>query len=160
MFLYNILLALAWVLITGRYTPVDFAFGFALGFVVLYLGARALGPEGADAPRYFSRTWAMVMLAWVFAEELVRSGLRVAWVVMQPKPRVRPGILALPIDVRSEVELTVLASLLTLTPGTLSLDVSEDRRRLFIHVFDVDDPEALRDEIEERFARRVRNAMG
>lgn len=160
MLLYNLLLALAWVLITGRYTPVDFAFGFALGYVVLWAGQRALGREDDERSQYFTRVFAVLTLAWVFVVELVLSGLRVAWVVLQPRPRVHPGILALPIQVGSAAELTVLASLLTLTPGTLTVDVSEDRSLLYVHVFDVADPEALRRDIQERFVRRVRAAMG
>jgi multicomponent Na+:H+ antiporter subunit E len=69
----------------------------------------------------------------------------------------RPGVVAIPLDVQTDAEITLLANLITLTPGTLSLDVSTDRRVLYIHVMyiDNDDVEAVRRKIKEGFERRV-----
>jgi multicomponent Na+:H+ antiporter subunit E len=69
----------------------------------------------------------------------------------------RPGIIAIPLDARTDLEITLLANLITLTPGTLSLDVSADRRVLYIHVMyiDNDDIEAVRRNIKDGFERRV-----
>jgi multicomponent Na+:H+ antiporter subunit E len=69
----------------------------------------------------------------------------------------RPGIIAIPLDARTDLEITLLANLITLTPGTLSLDVSADRRVLYVHVMyiDNDDIEAVRRSIKDGFERRV-----
>ncbi len=95
------------------------------------------------------------MLAF-FLWELVLANLRVARDVLLPVGRLRPAIVAVPLDLKTDWQITLLAILITLTPGTLSLDVSTDRKVLFLHAMHVDDPEALRREIKSGFERRVR----
>jgi multicomponent Na+:H+ antiporter subunit E len=89
--------------------------------------------------------------------ELILANLRVAHDVMTPSYYMRPGIIAIPLDARTDVEITLLANLITLTPGTLSLDVSADRSVLYIHVMyiDDDDLDAVRRKIKDGFERRV-----
>ena len=71
----------------------------------------------------------------------------------------RPAIIALPLEVQKEGEIMLLANLISLTPGTLSVDVSTDRSTLYIHAMDVDDPDALRQEIRDGFERRILDVM-
>lgn len=79
----------------------------------------------------------------LFIKELVLSALKVAWLVVQPSPKLRPGIIAYPLTVASDAEITLLANMITLTPGTLSIDVSEDRHTLYIHAIDIESREKL-----------------
>jgi multicomponent Na+:H+ antiporter subunit E len=67
----------------------------------------------------------------------------------------RAAIIAIPLDAESDLEITVLANLITLTPGTLSLDVSQDRKILYIHAMHVRDVDKFRHDIKARFERRV-----
>lgn len=90
-----------------------------------------------------------------FIKELVLSALRVAWLVVQPKLRLRPAIIAYPLTVTTDAQITLLANMITLTPGTLSVDVSADRRILYIHAIDVADREALVGDIAVGFETRV-----
>ena len=94
-----------------------------------------------------------------FLWELVLSSIRVAWDVLSPNPRFRPGIVGVPLDLESDAGIALLACLITLTPGTLSLDVSEDRRTLYVHAMRIDDAEAFRREIKDGFERRVRGIL-
>lgn len=87
--------------------------------------------------------------------ELVASSIRVAWEVLTPRTYARPGIIALPLDVRSDLGITVLANLISLTPGSLVLGVSPDRRMLFVHMMFIEEPEAERRAIKRGFERRV-----
>lgn len=109
--------------------------------------------------RILVRAWKLVALGVYFVVELVVSSLKVAWDVVTPRHRSRPGILAVPLDVRSDATITVLANLVTLTPGTLSLDVSADRRTLYVHAMFIDDVESARAEIKGNMERRVREAL-
>ena len=84
------------------------------------------------------------------------ANLRVAIEVLTPQQRMRPAIVAIPLDVRRDFEITLLANLITLTPGTLSLDVSSDKRVLYVHSMYVDDIDAFRREIKNGFERRVK----
>ncbi|MEN8150722.1 MAG: Na+/H+ antiporter subunit E [Planctomycetota bacterium] len=94
-------------------------------------------------------------LLFFFLWELVLSSIRVARDVLSPRPRFKPGIVGVPLDAETDAEITLLACLITLTPGTLSLDVSEDRKTLYVHAMRVEDPEAFRREIKAGFERRV-----
>lgn len=90
-----------------------------------------------------------------FTWELILANLRVAWDVITPRHYKRPGVVAIPLDARTNNEITLLACLITLTPGTISLDVSADRSVLYIHAMFIDDPDQLRREIKQGFERRV-----
>jgi multicomponent Na+:H+ antiporter subunit E len=91
----------------------------------------------------------------LFARELILSALRVAWLVLQPKLKLRPAIIAYPLTVTSDAQITLLANLITLTPGTLSVDVSEDRKTLYIHAIDVASKEALIGDIAAGFETKI-----
>ena len=83
------------------------------------------------------------------------ANLRVAYEVLTPRYQMRAAIIAIPLDAESDLEITVLANLITLTPGTLSLDVSPDRKTLYIHAMHVRDVEKFRNDIKVRLERRV-----
>lgn len=94
--------------------------------------------------RLLHRLWAIVLLCGLFVYELFISSFRVAWDVITPRHRARPGILAVPLEARAPGEITILANFISLTPGSLSLDVAADRETLFVHLMFVDDAEAER----------------
>jgi multicomponent Na+:H+ antiporter subunit E len=148
--LWNILLALVWATATGQFTLANLVVGFLLGYMLLGFAQRAVG-----AATYFRRVRQVLGFAAFFLKELLLANLRVAYDVITPGYRMRPGIIAVPLEARSDLEITLLANLITLTPGTLSLDVSDDRRVLYVHAMFVGDPEAFRREIKEGFERRV-----
>lgn len=153
-FLVNMLLALAWTAVTGSFTFANIAFGFVLGAGALYLIREETGYLG-----YFQRAGRVVALAWLFVVELVLSAWRVAVTVLRPRMDLKPGIFAYPLKVDRDFEITLLANLITLTPGTLSVDVSEDRRTLFVHALDCSDPDQIRRDIAEGFERKIMEAF-
>ena len=101
---------------------------------------------------------AIVALVWLFIKELVASAVRVAWLVVQPDlmARIRPALVAIPLSPQSDASITMLANLITLTPGTLSVDVSDDRKFLFIHVMNMGEKDELVAEIASGFEARVK----
>ncbi|MXN65739.1 Na+/H+ antiporter subunit E [Stappia sp. GBMRC 2046] len=154
LFLINILLSLAWGAVTGSFEIVNLGFGFALGSVALYLIREQVGTGG-----YFSRSYKVVNLALTFIYELVLSAVRVAAIVLRPRIDLEPGIIAYPLTVDRDFEITMLANLITLTPGTLSVDVSNDRKTLYVHCIDVPDPQATIDDIKNGFERKILEAF-
>jgi multicomponent Na+:H+ antiporter subunit E len=90
-----------------------------------------------------------------FLYELIKANLQVAMDVITPKFYMKPAIIEFPLDAKTDLEITFLANVITLTPGTLSLDVSEDRKSLYIHAMYVDDKEEFIDEIKQGFERRI-----
>lgn len=154
LFLVNILLAIAWAAVTGNYSPPNLMFGFVLGIGALWLIREQVGSVG-----YFNRARRVISLALLFLYELVLSAWRVAVLVMTPKMDLKPGIFAYPLKVDRDFEITLLANLITLTPGTLSVDVSEDRRYLYVHAIDCSDPDQTRRDIAEGFERKIMEAF-
>lgn len=154
LYLANILLALAWMVVTGSATFINFLFGFALSAGALFLIREQVGSLG-----YFLRARRVLSLALLFVYELVLSSWRVAVLVMSPKMNLKPGIFAYPLKVDRDFEITLLANLITLTPGTLSVDVSDDRRLLYIHALDCSDPDQVRMDIASGFERKILEAF-
>lgn len=154
LFPVNLLLAFAWAAVTGNFTFANLLFGFALGALSLWLIRDRVGTVA-----YFGRARRVVTLGLLFLYELVISSIRVAWIVLNPRMPIRPGIIAFPLQVTRDAEITLLANLITLTPGTLSVDVSEDRRFLYIHAIDVPDAERLKREIASGFERKIIEAF-
>lgn len=112
--------------------------------------ARRRGPLA-----YAVKLWQLVTFIGFFLWELVVASLRVGYDIVTPDHHMRPGIVGVPLDARTDLEITLLANLITLTPGTLSLDVSDDRQTLYIHVAYLTDRDELEREIKQRFERRL-----
>ena len=106
---------------------------------------------------YFYKLPQAIELLLFFLKELFIANLKIAYDIVTPHYHMRPTVIALPLKVRSKVEITVLASIISLTPGTLSIDVSEDRRVLYIHALYVkhNDIEKLKHHIKYGFERRI-----
>ena len=144
------LLALAWMALTGEWSLPALGFSCALGWLLLRL-VRPLGGEGFRRVRLARLPG---FLAYVL-KEVVVANLRVAAAVIAPAGRLRPAIVAVPLTLDRDAEIALLANLITLTPGTLSLDVSPDRRTLYVHAMAVTGPDELRREIRDGFERRI-----
>ena len=153
-FLLNLLLALTWAALTGGFTPANFLVGFSLGFLALQVAKLPLGQT--DYFRKVPRTLALVAF---FLVELFIANLRVAADVLSPRWRIRPRVLAIPLDAESDLEITLLSNMASLTPGSLSLDVSSDRRVLYIHAMYAEDAEKVRRQLKDGFERRLLGIM-
>ena len=149
-FLLNILLALVWAAFTGIFAPGNLLIGFGLGYLALLTARRALDPSP-----YFGKMRQALSFAIFFVKELILANLRVAADVVTPTHYMRPRVLAVPLDAQSDVEITALANLISLTPGTLSLDISTDRRVLFIHAMYAADADRIRRDIKQGLERRL-----
>jgi multicomponent Na+:H+ antiporter subunit E len=91
--------------------------------------------------------------------EVVLANVRVAIDVMTPRHRMKPGVVGIPLGDLTDTQLIVLANLVTMTPGTISLDVSPDRKTLYLHALYVDDLEQFRRGVEREFVNRVRELV-
>lgn len=144
-FVSNLLLALLWAALSNELTLFNLFSGFIVGFAALFVARGALGDT-----RYFRSVWLLMTFIGFFVRELVRSSAKVAHDIVTPQHRMRPGVIALEMDAKTDLEITLLANLISLTPGTLSLDVSADRTKLYIHAMYIDDCDA------EAFKRRLK----
>jgi len=150
MLLLNLLLAIVWVALTGEYEAGNFAMGFILAFLVLRLTQHS-----ETAVRYIKRVRLLLFFIGFFLKELVVSSLRVVAVVLSPNMKMQPAVVAIPLEVTSEAAITMLGNLITLTPGTLTLDVSTDLSTMYVHAMNVEDVVSFREGIKNGFERRI-----
>lgn len=150
MFAGNLTLALVWVAMSGQLDVANLLLGFTFGYVVLFLLQRVVGRSP-----YFRKSVLLIRFTGFYLVELIRANVRVAVDVVTPTSRAQPGIVAVPLDARTDVEITLLSNLITMTPGSLSIDVSDDRSVIYVHSMFIDDPEAFRRGIKDELERRV-----
>ena len=151
-FVYNVVLAIFWMAVTEAFTLENFLIGFAICFLILLL-ARPFFDRHSQ--RYFTLAWKLPRFALLMLWEIVLSSLRVAQAVLSPRLPIQPGIIAYPLEAKSDLEIALLANLITLTPGTLSLDVSSDRKVLYVHGMFVDDPQKVIESTHESLEKAV-----
>lgn len=99
--------------------------------------------------------WAIVKLFVLFNKELVKSGIDVIKHIITPKLKIRPGIFAYTTELQSDWEVTLLSCLITLTPGTLTMEISEDGTTLYIHAIDIEDVDLLTQQIRGTFEKAI-----
>lgn len=152
MLLGSILLALAWVALQGEFTLGNLIVGYTFGYVILALLAKG----GVMPSTFASRVAHAISLGIYFIWALVLANIKVALDVVRPKTAIRPAVVGIPLDITKDGEILLLSMLINITPGSVTIDLSDDRRTLYVHVMHMDDPEATRAEIKEGFERRVK----
>ena len=106
-----------------------------------------------------TRVYRILKLFLVFLREFALSVFRVARLVLSPRMSFTPCAFRFPLTLTSDFQITLLANLITLTPGTLTVDVTDDRSALIVHAIDCPDPDAARREIADGFERLIREAF-
>jgi multicomponent Na+:H+ antiporter subunit E len=154
-FAINIVLAVIWSGLLGGLSPENMISGLLVGYLMLWVVTR--GHQGHD--NYFGKLPRLTGFLFYYLWDLVKSNAVIAYDVLTPTDYMKPGVIGIPLEAETDLEITVLANLITMTPGTLSLDISPDRKTLFVHAMYINDPEVLRAEIKENLERRVLELM-
>jgi multicomponent Na+:H+ antiporter subunit E len=162
LFLYCVILAFIWMLLMSTFTLPMFVAGFLVGAAVLGIyysiayvkGHLKLLPTAESwnpkkFPYYFT-------LFFVFFWELLKANWAVLVQAFKPKMNIAPGIVALPIDLETDAQIMLLANMITLTPGTISIEVSPDNSVIYVHALDCSDPQGVIDGINKAFTRRLK----
>lgn len=150
-----VVLAGVWGAVTGSFSVANILFGFVLALIALSMVKVDLSAGSGRV-----RPLAVLSLFGLFIIELLKSGWRVARIVVRRDMRLQPGIIAYPLTVTRDFEITLLANLITLTPGTLSVDVSDDRRLLYVHCVDMPDADDVIADIRGGFEKKIMEAFG
>jgi multicomponent Na+:H+ antiporter subunit E len=149
--IWNIALMLIWVALTGAFTGANLLLGFFLGYLILGLALR----DKPEFAKYVGKVPKFFGFIGYFFWELLVSNLKVAYDVLTPTHHMCPGVIAMPLEASTDGEITIVANLISLTPGTLSLDVSTDRKVLYIHVMYLVDREEVIRSIKSLEARAL-----
>ncbi len=125
-------LMLVWVLLWGKASPANIIGGFAVALVVTVLLPLPPVPvEGKVHPL------SLLRLILVVAYELVLSSLQVAWLAIKPGPPPRSAVLRAGLAIKSDLVLALAVNIITLIPGSMVLEVDQERRLIYVHVIDV-----------------------
>jgi len=135
-FLMNVLLTVIWVALTGSFGYLNLIFGFLISFFVLYI----ISSESEDR-KYFTIAFKVIGFFFYFLYEMLKANVQVAHEVMTSNLNMKPGIIKMPLEAKTDLEITLLSMLISLTPGTLVLDVSEDKSVIYIHGMYLNDRE-------------------
>jgi len=160
-----LLMTLVWAALQASFSPGTLLLGALFSWVILRISRPLFNrnePGVFPASRPIRRIWRNLVLIVVFVREVVLSALQVVWYVIQPTLTIRPAIIEYPLNVQTDREITVLANMISLTPGTLSLDVAPDRSVIYIHAITVStaDGQDVIDEIKSSLEKHIGRALG
>lgn len=148
--LLHLLLTLVWVALTGNFVVINFLFGYLLSYSIMWIIAKNTGDL-----KYFLRIPRIIAFFFYFLKELIKANLLVTFDVVTPKFYMTPGIVKIPLEAKTDLEITLLANLITLTPGTLALDVSDDKSVMYVHGMYVEDRDAFVKNIKNGFEKKL-----
>ncbi|GGB14009.1 Na+/H+ antiporter subunit E [Allosediminivita pacifica] len=150
--LLTLLLTVVWILLQNQLSAGMLVFGIILGILIPW-GTSIWWP---DTPKGF-RAGRMVFYSVIVIWDIIIANIQVAWIVLTvPNAKLKPAWIVVPLELRQPEAITLLAGTITLTPGTVSADLSDDGHELLVHVLHTDDPDAVRDEIKTRYERRLK----
>jgi multicomponent Na+:H+ antiporter subunit E len=148
--LLNFFLAFLWMFLQVSFTSTSFIVGYILGLIITFAFRRFF-----NSRFYMYRVFAVISLILLFLKELVLSNISVLKTILKPRLDIKPGIFALPTELKTDWEITLLANLITLTPGTLVVDISFDNKILYIHTIDIEDVDEAVDDIKNSFEKAI-----
>ncbi len=149
--LLTLILTLTWVLLQNAVTSGMVVFGLILGILIPW-GTSVWWP---DTPRSF-HVFKMIRYSFVVIWDIIVANIEVAWIVLTvPARKLKPAWIVIPLRLRQPEAITMLAGTITLTPGTVSADLSEHGHCLLVHVLHTDDPDAIREDIITRYEARL-----
>ncbi|MFK7940363.1 MAG: Na+/H+ antiporter subunit E [Roseovarius sp.] len=148
----TLLLAIVWVLLQNQVSSGMVVFGIILGIIIPLMTAR----WWPDRPQGF-RMGKMISYSVVVIWDIIVANIQVAWIVLTvPNSKLKPAWIIIPLELRQPEAITVLAGTITLTPGTVSADLSDEGHSLLVHVLHTDDPAAEVDTIKSRYEARLK----
>jgi multicomponent Na+:H+ antiporter subunit E len=151
MILANLLLALAWVGLNGRFTLESLIVGAVIGRIVLLVLARGGVLPRTEVGRVERAVSLLAYLLW----QIVLANFRLTKDVLSIRHRMRPGVIQLPLSVSTDGEILLLSAMINITPGSVALDVAEDRQSMYVHVMHITTVEEAKSEIKNGFERRI-----
>ncbi|MGB3245879.1 MAG: Na+/H+ antiporter subunit E [Sulfitobacter sp.] len=148
----TLLLAVVWTLLQNNVTTGMVVFGIILGIIIPRM-TSIWWPDTPQGVRLTKMVTYSVMVMW----DILVANVQVAWIVLTvPNSKLRPAWIVIPLELRHPEAISVLAGTITLTPGTVSADLSDEGHSLLVHVLHTDDPDAVADEINTRYQRRLK----
>lgn len=154
MFLNNLLLAIIWVLATGALTEENFIFGFLISFGILYIITI-----NREDRKYFTMLPKLLSFILFMSWEIIKSNLLTVKESLYAKSKLNPAMVKVPLTVESDFEISILATMVSVTPGTLVMDISDDKKVMYVHVMHLVDKQGFINEVKNKFEKRLLEIM-
>ncbi|MBM7707723.1 multicomponent Na+:H+ antiporter subunit E [Chryseomicrobium aureum] len=148
--LLNVFIAFVWMFLSNSFSAATFIIGYILGLVMLFMLRRFFSTRF-----YIERVVAVAKLLLLFLKELIVSNIAVLRVILKPKMDIKPAIFELETKLTQDWEITLLSMLITLTPGTVVINISEDRTKLYVHTLDLEDVDNAVNSIRNTFEKAI-----
>lgn len=148
--LVHFIIAFMWMLLNESYSFASFVGGYLAGFIILFFLRRFL-----PGPFYLRKLGKMLALFFLFIRELISSNIAIIKMVYKPNLDIEPGIFAYPTELTKGWQITLLANLISLTPGTLSVAISDNDQTIFIHAMHIDGIEESISDIKNTFEKAI-----
>ncbi|MEM9575975.1 MAG: Na+/H+ antiporter subunit E [Pseudomonadota bacterium] len=150
--LLTVILTIVWTMLQNDVSPGMVVFGIILGIII----PRVTAVWWPDRPQGF-RAGKMLGYSLIVLWDIILANIHVAWIILtKSNAQMKPAWVEVPLDLREPEAITILAGTITLTPGTVSADLSNEGRSLLVHALDAPDPDAVREEIKDRYERRLK----
>ncbi len=150
--LLTLLLTFVWCLLNNTVSPGMVVFGLLLGIAIPIL-TSAYWPNRPVMYKPFRMMIYVLIVIW----DIIVANVQVALIVLfKRNADMKPNWVNIPLDLRTPEAIAILAGTITLTPGTVSADLSDQGHALLVHALDASDPDAVRDEIKSRYERRLK----
>ncbi|SEH56605.1 multicomponent Na+:H+ antiporter subunit E [Paenimyroides aquimaris] len=150
-FLLNILLTFVWVALTGQLGYTNFVFGYALGFFILWMVNKSVNAS----TEYFYRVPKIFAFILLFFYDLMKANYEVTKDVITPNYNMKPGIIKYEMEAKTDFEITMLANMIALTPGTVVVDLSKNKKFMYIHVMYLTNKEEFIERLSSRIERKL-----
>ena len=152
----SIILSLLWCALQNSVTPQNLVVGFILG-AILTLALRETVRWSLKVQDVFNikKAYNLVNYLLHLGLEIVVANVNVTRIVLNPKSKIRPGIVEVPLDVEGDLPVTAFANSITLTPGTITVVVSKDQDALYVHTLDIEKPQQTKDEMKDSLEKYI-----
>ena len=149
--LLTLILTVVWILLQNEFSAGMAVFGVILGIIIPWMTSI----WWPDTPKGF-RMGKMISYGVIVLWDIIVANIQVAWIVISvPNAKLKPAWIVVPLKLKQPEAITMLAGTITLTPGTVSADLSDAGHSLLVHVLHTDDPDGVRDEIKNRYEARL-----
>jgi multicomponent Na+:H+ antiporter subunit E len=154
LFLSNLILAIIWVMATGTLTEENFLFGFFISFAILWVITFK-----KEERKYFTMIPKLLAYMLFIFWEIIKANFQSLKESFYPKSKLEPAIVKVPLDAITDMEISILSNIISLTPGTLIMDVSDDKKVVYVHVMHLQDKENFIKEIKLKFEKPLLDLM-
>lgn len=130
--LINVAIALLWMFLNDASSGRYFVTGYLIGLVIIFFIRKHF-----DSKFYLITIYAAIKLFLILIKEIIISSILIIKQILEPKMSIKPGVLVYDTKLKSDFEVTLISLLITFTPGSVVLEVSDDKKKLLLHIMDM-----------------------